>query len=303
LLQPSASPLALASLLLSLTTTAAQGFTSKRSVVLTGMVGDAPVLYVAPGTETFLVLDAPIERESVEVEGRARFARVDPGDQGITLVLQTPLRPGERLELRFTYREGLPRSAVLWLTSQPGLVDEVVNVRRPPQAMEACHVELAATRERCEAQRKELEELKARLPVPSPAAMALSGFVNFRGMKGQEFREPCRGEAHSGLRSEECWGLGAVAWSVVVVVVSNTGTEPWVPAWAEVTPEAGGEPRRARAVLTQGASLPPGGTASVAVEVEMPERKEKEEWLSVPHSLRVCDEAGSRCLSASQVEL
>ncbi len=217
--------------------------------------------------------------------------------------LQAPLRPGEQLEFRFTYREGSPRSAVFLLTSQPGLVDEVVRVSRPPQAVEACQVELAATRERCEAQRKELEELKAQVPAPSPAAVALSGFVNHSGMKGQKFREACRGEVQSGLRSEECWGLGAATWSVVVVVVSNTGTVPWVPAWAEVTPAAGAEPRRARVVLVQGAALAPGATASVAVEVEMPERLKETVWLSAPHSLRVCAEAGSRCLSVPEVEL
>ena len=301
--RPFTAPLVLAILLVSLAATAAQAASAKRSVVLTGAAGQAQVLHLAPGTETFLLLDDQILRESVEVEGRARFTRVDPGDQSITLALRVPLRPGEQLELRFTYREGSPRSAVFLLTSQQGLVDEVVRVSRPPQAVEACHVELAATHERCEAQRKELEELKAQVPAPSPAAVALSGFVNHSGMKGQKFREACRGEVQSGLRSEECWGLGALTWSVVVVVVSNTGTVPWVPAWAEVTPSAGGVPRRARVVLVQGAVLPPGATESVAVEVEMPERVEETTWLSAPHSLRVCDEAASRCLPASKVWL
>ncbi len=84
--------------------------------------------------------------------------------------------------------------------------------------------------------------------------------------------------------------------------VSNTGAEPWAPAWAEVTPAAGGEPRRARAVLAGQATIPLGGTVSVAVEVEMPVR-EKEEWLQALHALRVCDADGSRCLFVPQVRL
>ncbi len=296
-------PLALASLLIGLTAAAQAAPTGRfapRSVIFTG---EPPLLYLEPGTFTVILLDAPIERESVEVEGRARFTRVDPGDQSITLALRVPLRPGERLALRFTYRDGSPRNAMFLLTGQPGAVDQLVHVSRPPQAVEACQVELAATRERCEAERKELEELKAQVPAPSPAAVALSGFVNFTGMQGAHFKQSCRGEVQSGLRSEECWGLGAATWSVVVVVVSNTSAEPWVPAWAEATPSAGGEPRRARVVLVQGAALAPGATASVAVEVEMPERVEETAWLSAPHSLRVCDEAGSRCLPASKVRL
>ncbi len=85
MLRPSTSPLALAVLLVSLAATAAQAASAKRSVVLTGTAGEAPVLHLAPDTETFLLLDDPILRESVEVEGRARFTRVDAGDRGITL--------------------------------------------------------------------------------------------------------------------------------------------------------------------------------------------------------------------------
>ncbi len=187
------------------------------------------------------------------------------------------------------------------LTGQPGKVDTVVNVSRPQQTVEACRVELSATRERCEAQAKELEELKARPPAVSPAAVALAGLGDGDGMTATDFREACdrvRGE----LRPAQCRGLGASTWSVVVLEVSNTGAEPWAPAWAEVTPAAGGEPRRARAVLPGKATISPGGAVSVAVEVEMPAR-EKGEWLRALHSLRVCNADGSRCLSVSQVKL
>jgi uncharacterized protein (TIGR02268 family) len=294
----------LASLLVGLTATARTahaGSSAPRSVVLTGKPGNPPLISLEPGTFTFIVLDAAIVRESVEVEDRARFARVDPAEQGITLALRAPLMPGERLALRFRYREGSPSSAVLLLTGQPGEVDTVVIVSRPQQAVEACHVELAATREQCEAQRKELEELKARPPALSPAAVALSGVVGNGGIKRNHFPNACRSE-HGELHTAKCSSFGQATWSVVVLEVSNIGGEPWVPAWAEVTPAAGGEPRRARAVLTRQAAIPPGSTVSVAIEVEMPARHEKE-WLSALHTLRVCNGDGSRCLSAPKVWL
>jgi uncharacterized protein (TIGR02268 family) len=296
-------PFALASLLVGLTATAQPtpaGLAAPRSVVLTGKAGEAPLLYLAPGTFTFIVLDAPIIRESVAVEGRARFSRVDPADEGITLALAAPLAPGERLALRFTYREGFPSSVVFLLTGQAGKVDAVVNVSRPQQTVEACRVELSTTRERCEAQARELEALKARPPVVSPAAVALSALVNKDGMTAKDFRRECFG-VQGELRPVQCKGLGAATWSVVLLEVSNTG-EPWVPAWAEVTPAAGGAPRRARAVLPVQATIPLGGTVSVAVEVEMPTR-EQGEWLKAPHSLRVCNEDGSRCLFVPEVRL
>jgi uncharacterized protein (TIGR02268 family) len=227
---------------------------------------------------------------------------VDPGDEGITLALAVPLEPTERLALRFTYREGFPSSVVLLLTGQPGEVDSVVSVSRPRQTVEACRAELASTRERCEAQSKELEELKARPSVVSPAAVALAGLVDADGLRFQDFSDASCDSFSGELRLAQCRSLGGRTWSVVAFEVSNLGEEPWTPAWAEVTPAAGREPRRARTVLSTQAPIPPGGTMSVAVEVEMPSRAE-ERWLRAPHTLRVCDAAGRRCLALPQVRL
>jgi uncharacterized protein (TIGR02268 family) len=236
------------------------------------------------------------------VEGRARFAVVEVGEQSVTLSPAVALGTGERLALRVTCREGSPASVVFLLTGQPGTVDGLVNVSRPQQTFEACRVELSATRERCEAQAKELEALKARPAALSPAAVALAGFVNDEGMRGREFDRECF-EARGGeLRPVVCWGLGGATWSVVVLEVSNTGGEPWVPAWAEVTP-TGGEPRRARVLLPVQATIPPGSVVAVAVEVEMPPREDPTEWLSALHTVRVCNGDGSRCLSVPKVKL
>jgi uncharacterized protein (TIGR02268 family) len=304
LLRPSFPPFAFASLLVGLTATAQAapaGGSAPRSIVLTGKAGESPLLYLSPDAPTFILLDAPIVRESVQVEGRARFARVDPCDQCITLALAVPLGPKERLALRFTYRDGSPQSVVFLLTGQPGTVDTVVNVSRPQQTVEACRVELSVTRERCEAQLKELEELTARPPAVSPAAVALAGLVDADGMKVKDFREACA-EVLGEFGAAQCRGLAAATWTVLVLEVSNTGPEPWAPAWAEVTPAAGGEPRRARLVLSGQAAIPPGVAVSVAVEVEMPART-PEEWLRARHSLRVCNADGSRCMSVPLVKL
>jgi uncharacterized protein (TIGR02268 family) len=301
LFRPFTPSLALASLLVGLTATA-QAAPAGRSVVLTGKAGESPVLYVAPGTVTVILLGAPILRESVQVEGRARFAVFEVSDQGVTLAPAVALGIGERLALRVTYREGSPASVVFLLTGQPGTADGLVNVSRPQQTVEACRLELLAARERYEAQAKELEALKARPAVLSPAAVALAGFVNEKGMRGQVFDQGCFDARGGELRPVVCWGLGGATWSVVVLEVRNTGGAPWEPAWAEVTPAGVGEPRRARAVLFGQAAIPPGGVMSVAVEVEMPARK-WEAWLRAQHSVRVCNGDGSRCLSIPEVTL
>lgn len=134
--RPFTPRLALASLLVGLTATA-QAAPIGRSVILTGKAGESPLIYAAPGTVTVILLGAPILRESVQVESRARFAVFEVGDQTV----------------------------------------------------EACRVELTTTRERCEAHAKELEALKARPPALSPAAVALAGFVNERGMRASPLSE------------------------------------------------------------------------------------------------------------------
>jgi uncharacterized protein (TIGR02268 family) len=152
-LQPFASPVALACLLAALAATA-QTAPARCSIILTGKAGEPPVLSLAPDTVTLLMLDAPIVRESVELEGRARFAVVSVEERTIMLLPAVALGPGERLALRFSYREGSPQSVVFLLTGQPGTVDTVVTVSRPQQPVEACRsaVHLSAARwalERC----------------------------------------------------------------------------------------------------------------------------------------------------------
>ncbi|WP_224363708.1 DUF2381 family protein [Hyalangium versicolor] len=292
---------ALAAVLVSLAGTALAA-PAARSVVLTGKAGESPFIALALGTFTLLVLDAPIVRESVQVEGRARFSRVDPADQGITLALAEPLGPTERLALRFSYREGFPTSVVFLLTGAQGEADTVVNVSRPKQTLEVCREALSATRERWEAQSRELEDLQARPPVASPAAMALAGFLDAKGVQATELERACLREATGELRPVHCNSFRASTWAVVVLVVRNTGAAPWTPEWAEVSRGAGGAPRRARTVLPAHVTISPGGTATLAVEVAMPlgiQQPGRQEL----YSLRVCDVAGSRCVVVSNVTL
>jgi hypothetical protein len=76
LLRPVTPSFALATLLVGLTATA-QAAPAGRSLFLTGKAGESPLIYLAPGVVTMIRLDARIIPESVQVEGRARFAVVE----------------------------------------------------------------------------------------------------------------------------------------------------------------------------------------------------------------------------------
>lgn len=268
-----------------------------RTVIITDRTGKPHDIRVAPGFLTTLLFDAPIERLSVEVEGRERFSVMDAGDQLIGLMPELPLGLKESRTLRVRYRAGDLEFAEFRLIADPAEVDTVVTVSRPQLPAEACQAELIAARQRCEAQE---QELKAWLPAASPAALGLAGLVGEDGVKV----EPHDGTV-AGLGSRQSVVLTrmrAADWAVVVLrAVTNTGQEPWAPAWAEFTPMAGGPPRKARALLPLQVAIAPGEVVSMAVEVEMP-RRGREEWLTERYSLTLCDEA-RHCLTVQDLKL
>jgi uncharacterized protein (TIGR02268 family) len=271
-----------------------------RTVVITAGTAKPHDIRVAPGFLTTLLLDAPIERLAVEVEGRERFSVVDAGDQLIGLMPESPLGLEESLTLRIRYRAGSPALAELRLIADPAEVDTVVTVNRPQLPSEACQAELSATRQRCEAQEQELKQLKTWLPAANPAALGLARLVDDDGVKVEWHQGDVTGLGP--LQSVRLTRMRAAEWAVVVLQgVRNMERESWSPAWAEFTPKAGGSPRKARALLPLQVAIAPGELGSISVEVELP-RRNKEEWLTELYSLALCDEA-RHCLTAQDLKL
>lgn len=250
-----------------------------RAVLLTARTGEAHEIRVAPGFLTTLRLDALVAREAVEVEGRARFS-VDAGDQTLSIEPLAPLEPHESRILRVHYRAGTPAFAVFRLLAATDEVDTVVTVRRPQPPAEPC--------------------LKAQLPTAIPASLGLAGLVDKEGVKVEISRYPITSPGP--LTVGALWRLRGSTWAVVVLeAVTNTGQEPWTPAWAEVTSSSGGPSRKARALLPLQVTLEPHEPVRMAVEVEMPQRG-RPKWLQEPHTLALCDAAG-RCLTLPNVKL
>jgi uncharacterized protein (TIGR02268 family) len=264
--------------------------------VLTGTPGESFEIRVAPGSSTLIRSDARIVREAVEVDGRERFAILDPGDQTLTVEPSAPLGPKERVVVRVTFRDGSPASATFVLVPATSEVDTVISVNRPQQSVAACQAELVATQQRCDALERRLQ---AQAHTASPAVLALAGLLDMNGVLGARLLncEDSQGE----LRIPLCLRLRATGWAVMVLTVHNLGKEPWVPVQATLLPMADGKPRTARALIPRQATIAPGEEVQVAVEVEMPQR-DKKLWITEDHTLTVCD-AGSRCLSVQNVKL
>ncbi|QRO02332.1 DUF2381 family protein [Archangium violaceum] len=247
-----------------------------------------PEVRVAANTLTLFRFDAPIDRASVEVEGRTtRFRVVDVGDR--TLILEPAVEPGsgEKLGVRVRYRDGAtPAYATFSLVSHSTQVDKEVEVVRRPRSVEALEAMLA-----------EKEAALAALQGASgPAGLVFFGRLDLKGVQAQRIEVPLGTQGGLNVVTGEAYRAGT--WALAVVRVLNLpGQKPWEPGAARLT-RPDGTPVKVRSVDMDRALLGPGEEGLVAVETESPFWK-----VSEALRLELLDKSGSRRLLISEVKL
>jgi uncharacterized protein (TIGR02268 family) len=246
-----------------------------------------PEVRLAADVLTLFVFDAPIERGSVEVEGRAtRFRLVDPGESTLTLQLAVELGAEEKLRVRVRYKDGdTPAYATFFLVSHPSVVDKEVVVRR------------SRTQEALEAALKEKEaELAALKAVSGPAGLAFSGRLDARGVEARRIEGPVG--TQNGLNVVKGTGYRASSWALAVLRVQNLpGQQPWEPGGARLT-RADGTFVKVLSVDMNKARLGPGEEGLVTVETEAPNWK-----AGTALHLELRDKTGGRRLLIPKVKL
>ncbi len=237
---------------------------------------------------TLIVFDAPIDRASVEVEGRAtRFRRVDPGESTLTLQPAVELGAGEKLGIRVRYKDGAPPTSVTFaLVSDPTRVDKEVEVVRRARTVEALE---AVLREK----EAELAALKAE---SGPVGLAFSGRLDLMGVRAERIE----GSAviQNGLKGAAGTAYRASSWALAVVRVHNLpGQQPWESGGARLT-RANGTSAKVLSVRMNKARLGPGEEGLVAVETESPHWEAGAVFL-----LELLDKTGDRRLLIPKVKL
>jgi uncharacterized protein (TIGR02268 family) len=248
-----------------------------------------PEVRVAAKVTTWLRFNAPIDKASVEVEGRAtRFTLVDPGEHTLALEMAVEPDPGEKLLVRVRYKDGGPPAyATLALVSHPTLVDKEVEVVRRPRTVESLEAALA----------EKEAELAALRAVSAPAGLVFSGRLNPKGVRAR-LLELSFIDTRSGLMVAKGEGYRAGLWALAVIQVRNLpGQKPWAPGEARLT-RADGTPVKVLSVDMNKAQLAPGEAGLVAVETERPFWKVDEDL-----RLELLDKGGSRRLSLLGVQL
>ena len=251
-----------------------------------------PEVRVAAKVTTYLRFKAPIDKASLEVDGRAtRFRLEDPGEYTLALEPAAELDPEERLLVRVRYKDGgTPASATLALVSHPTLVDKEVEVVRRLRTVEALEAALAE-------KEAELAALKAQHGASGPAGLVFSGRIDQEGVRTWRIAHVPAG-TQSGLWVTGGDGYRASSWTLAVVRVRNLpGQKPWKPGAARLT-QKDGTPVKVRSVEMNTAQLAPGEEGLVAVETEAPSWK-----VGAVLHLELLDEGGNRPLPILNVPL
>lgn len=284
----------LALVLLGGTTAAAQPHPTRerqeRRVTLpTGPEAPVPEVHVAQGVLTTLVLDAPVEKSSVELESRvSRFKLVDIGERLISLEPSVELGPEERLGLRARLKDGTTLALVL--TSHPTRVDTRLDVERP-RSRESLLAELAE-------KEAELSALRARAAAEGPVGMVFSGLLDQDGVRATHFSDALRLGSQNGLKLEDGVGYRARSWALVAVRVHNfSGQRPWAPGAARLYGASGQEVKVLGVYLPRPA-LSPDESCLVVVKTDKPPAK-----AGGVFRLELLDKSSGRLLSIDGVKL
>ncbi|RKH45148.1 DUF2381 family protein [Corallococcus sicarius] len=271
----------------------------RRVVLPDSATGAVPELRVAAGVVTLLLFDTPLDRGSVELEGRARFQFVDTGERMLALVPATDLRTGEQLGLRVRFADGAsPDSAVFVLVSQPSVVDARVRVFRRAQSLAVLQAELAEARAQLEAQRVELARLRSSGEAGGPAGFALAGLLDSSGVRALDAVVDSSTQVASALGVQAALSFRAGLWGAVSITVRNDGREPWTPLEARLTGPGKGARTRVLGVHMSQSRVGPGEVGVVAVDVGAPTWKK-----GTVFSLELVDASGARRLVFPRVVL
>lgn len=282
-------------LLLTGTTAAAQPYPAtrerqeRRIALPTGPEAPAPEVHVARGVLTTLVLDAPVEKASVELEGRvSRFKLVEVGERLIALEPSTELGPNERVGLRARLKDGT--TVALVLTSHPTQVDTRLDVECP-RSREALVAELAE-------KEAELSTLRAQAAAQGPVGMVFAGLLDSKGVRASVVEARVSSDNPSGLMLEDSISYRARAWALVVMQVHNLpGQKPWVPGPARLHAASGLEVK-VRGTHLARPPLAPGASALVVLETDpLPDAA------SGAFRLELVDKGGGRLLLVDSLKL
>ncbi|NTX16162.1 DUF2381 family protein [Myxococcus sp. CA056] len=261
----------------------------ERRVVLSSAPAEpVPELRVATGVLTTLLFDAPLDRGSVELEGRERFRFVDVGERILALEPAVDLGPGERIGLRVRFAGSATQDrGVFVLVSHATQVDTRVEVFHRKDSVELLQAELVDTRAQLKAQAQELQTLRALRDLGGPVELILSGALDHR-LKINRIKGATEKGNEEALKFMNGATFRADTWAAVSVKVRTGGKKSWAPVSARVVNSRSGVELGVISVRSAVPRVAPEGVGLVVIETEVPP------WLSEESCrLELLDSAGA----------
>ncbi|TQF09184.1 DUF2381 family protein [Myxococcus llanfairpwllgwyngyllgogerychwyrndrobwllllantysiliogogogochensis] len=242
----------------------------RRVALSSGPAEPVPELRVAAGITTLLLFDAPLDRGSVELEGRERFRLVDVGERILALEPAVDLGPGERLGLRVRFAGSVTQDrGVFVLVSHTAQVDTRVEVFRRKDSVELLHAELMNTRAQLNAQAQELQTLRALRDSGGPVELIMSGALDDR-VRVSRSKGAMKTGPEETLEIDGATGFRAPEWAAISVKVRNTGKKSWAPTLARVVNSKSGQNLGVIRVRSALPRVEPEGAGLVVIETEVP---------------------------------
>jgi uncharacterized protein (TIGR02268 family) len=256
---------------------------------------------VSPGQTTLLDFDGAFEPESVALEGKERFALVDPARSTLKLVPSEQLRPGDRLRLTVRFPgTATPASATLLLVVHAAVAEPLVYVHRQPREADSYRQELAVAKEEARQCHEENARLHAERNVPGGlAGLLASGLLGEKatGVLAADISERVQRRPSNPLAVTLVHSYRAGSRVALRLKLDNPpGAAPWVAEGATLV--RAGRQGAALKVLTvwQQSPVSGGDAAMLAVDAEAPA-----EDLPEPFVLKLWEAGGERTVTLSGV--
>lgn len=261
--------------------------------------GDVQPVCVSPGQATVFSFDADLAPETMMVEGREGFAKVELGVSTLKLVPseRVPLGRPLRLMVRFA-DNGAPSSASLVLEAHVEVATSLVEVHRRQRTAESYMQELRAKEEEARRLREEVARLRADATAPGGLrGLWASGALGDGGVAVKTITEtvpasPTNPLAVGSVRVYRSAGRVALA----VELTNPEGAATWTAEGATLTRDGSTGASLKVLPVWQATPIAPGGQQFVVVEAEATTAES-----SGTFTLKLWGEGGSRTVTVSGV--
>jgi uncharacterized protein (TIGR02268 family) len=150
--------------------------------------GELSTVCISPGQASTLSFDSDFVRDSLALEGREKFTKVDAGQSILKLVPSEKLVPGEKLKLTVRFMDDdAPAGAAMMLVVHAVQATPYVEVHREKRTVESCERELREKEAALQQCRAENERLRNEQRGPGGLiGLRASGIMDGNGVTAQD---------------------------------------------------------------------------------------------------------------------